>query len=535
MGTMLFQLPPNLPDQAIAELECASIAGGQDCMPYPTQAIVEDNQLVVQRRLDESGCINVPWDVPGAGRLMVHSATLMERLAPYDLLIELARGKINQLRGQMADWLMGGLMLPPPLAERIQQATRQFAKAVARTPSAEALAEAQQALAQGFAVSEDLVQAYVDQVFQVRHSRQPRLDTWLSCGMTAAGAALPSTATPGGATSGRASLDVGSDAASSGPAPSGAAFGQTPPSSDDGFLDAFNAVQIYFPWREIAAEDGRQSWDAADAAVDWAFANNLHVCAGPLIDFTGRDFPDWLWEKERDLLSLSGYLCDHVDAVVRRYCGRIRCWQVSAASNWAGVLAMRDEELLWLTMRLLETIKKVESTLETTIGIAQPWGDYLVDQDCNQSPFVFADNLLRTGVKLAGLDIEMLMGVAPRGSYCRDTLDASRIMDLYALLGVPLHVTLGYPSAGGSDDLADPDQRAQGGYWRTGFAPEAQADWVKLFAALAVCKPYVRCVRWPHFSDAQPHGDPHCGLLDGAGRAKPALGILRQLREAHLK
>lgn len=501
MGTMLFQLPPNLPDQALAELECASIAGGQDCMPYPTQAIVEDNQLVVQRRLDESGCINVPWDVPGAGRLMVHSATLMERLAPYDLLIELARGKINQLRGQMADWLMGGLVLPPPLAEKIQQATRQFAKAVAKTPSAEALAEAQQALAQGFAVSENLVQAYVEQVFQVRHSRQPRLDTWLCCGLIA-------------------------------PAAPGATM---PPALDDGFLDTFNAVQLYFPWREIAAQDGTQSWDAADAAVDWALANNLYVSAGPLIDFTGRDFPDWLWEKDRDLLSLSGYLCDHVDAVVRRYCGRIRSWQVSAASNWAGVLAMRDEELLWLTMRLLETVKKVDSTLETTIGIAQPWGDYLVDQDCNQSPFVFADHLLRTGVKLAGLELEVLMGVAPRGSYCRDTLDASRIMDLYALLGVPLHVTLGYPSAGGNDDLADPDQRAQGGYWRSGFTPQAQADWVNLFAALAVCKPYVRCVRWPHFSDAQPHGDPHCGLLDGGGRAKPALETLRRLREAHLK
>jgi len=498
MGTMLFQLPANLPDEVLAELECASIAGGQDCMPYPTQAIVEDSQLILHRRIDESGCVNVPWDVPGAGRLMVHSATLMERLAPYQLLIELARGKINQLRGQMADWLMGGLVLAPPLAGKIHQATAQFAKAVARMPAGEALAEAEQALAQGFAVSENLVQAYVDQVFQVRHSRQPRLDTWLACGLTAA---------PGAA----------------------------PAGDNEAFLETFNSAHVYFPWRGIAPEDGRQAWDATDAAVDWAFDHNLQVSAGPLIDFTGRDFPDWLWEKERDLLSLSGYLCEHVDAVVRRYAGRIRTWQVSAASNWAGVLAMRDEELLWLTMRLLETVKKVDPTLEATVGIAQPWGDYLVHQDCNQSPFVFADNLLRTGVKLAGLEIEMLMGVAPRGSYCRDTLDASRIMDLYALLGVPLHVTLGYPSAGGTDELADPDQRAQGGHWRSGFSPEAQADWVRLFAALAVCKPYVRCVRWPHFRDAGPHSDPHCGLVDAAGRPKPALAALRQLRETHLK
>ena len=39
------------------------------------------------------------------------------------------------------------------------------------------------------------------------------------------------------------------------------------------------------------------------------------------------------------------------------------------------------------------------------------------------------------------------MGVTPRGSYCRDLLETSRILDLYALLGLPLRVTLGYPSS----------------------------------------------------------------------------------------
>src|SRR5262245_60180759 len=104
MGTMQFQLPPSLPDDVLAELERASVAGGQDCMPYPSQAIVEDGVLIVHRRVEESGCLLVPWNIVGAGQLMASTATLMERLAPYHLLIELARGKVNQLRGQTADW-----------------------------------------------------------------------------------------------------------------------------------------------------------------------------------------------------------------------------------------------------------------------------------------------------------------------------------------------------------------------------------------------------------------------------------------------
>ena len=66
-------------------------------------------------------------------------------------------------------------------------------------------------------VSEKLVQAYVEQVFQVRHSRQPRLDTSLSCGLTAP----PNPPATGG---------------------------------DEAFHETFNAVQVCFPWRDVAPE-----------------------------------------------------------------------------------------------------------------------------------------------------------------------------------------------------------------------------------------------------------------------------------------
>src|SRR5206468_4851307 len=120
------------------------------------------------------------------------------------------------------------------------------------------------------------------------------------------------------------------------------------------------------------------------------------------------------------------------------------------------------------------------------------WGDYMAGQEHTHSPFEFADTLVRTGLKLQALDIELAMGVWPRGSYCRDLLDASRILDLYALLGVPVQVTLGYPSAAVADTEADPDLLVDAGRWRSGIDPATQADWTATFAELAVCKPYVR-------------------------------------------
>src|SRR5688572_25224851 len=110
MGTMIFDLPPNLPETALEELERASVAGGQDGMPYPTEAALQAGQLVVTRRVDESGSLQAPWQVDDLGHFMTASATLMERAAPYHLAIELARGKVNQVRSQAADWVMGGLV-----------------------------------------------------------------------------------------------------------------------------------------------------------------------------------------------------------------------------------------------------------------------------------------------------------------------------------------------------------------------------------------------------------------------------------------
>jgi hypothetical protein len=111
----------------------------------------------------------------------------------------------------------------------------------------------------------------------------------------------------------------------------------------------------------------------------------------------------------------------------------------------------------------------------------------------------------------------------------------SRLLDLYALLGVPLQVTLGYPSAPGKEANGDQDLRADAGHWRAGHSPDAQADWAAAFAAVCLCKPYVRSVLWCHFHDGEPHQFPHCGLIDGNGQPKPALQKLTRLRTQHLK
>jgi glycosyl hydrolase family 10 len=496
MGTINIQLPGNLPVEAARDLERACVVGGPDNMPWPTQVRVNANQMSVRREVDESGCLVAPWLVNGAGHLMGATATLMERESPYQFQVELARGKINQVRCQAFDWRSGGLQMPTELAQRIRDISIAFGRAATQTPSPQAVAQAQQALSQGYGAAEELVRLYVDQVFQVRHQRQPKLDTGLNCRL---GAEVPD-----------------GDAA-------------------ELVAPAFNGVYLPLSWKSIEPTEANYSWDSHDALLDWAEEQGLHVIAGPLIDFAPNRLPDWLGGWERDLHSIASFMCDYVETAVHRYHTRIRSWQLTSGSNCAAVLSLGEDELLWLTVRLAEAARQIDSGLELIVGVSQPWGEYMAGQDRTHSPFIFADTLIRAGLNLAAVDVEWAMGITPHGSYCRDLLEASRLLDLYALLGVPLQVTLGYPSASEIDPQADPSLHIDAGHWHNGFSPEVQADWAAAFTALGLCKPFVRGVSWVHYADAELHQFPHCGLIDPQGKPKPALHRLRQLREQHLR
>lgn len=496
MGAMSFLLPADMTTETSQELERACVAGGPDNMPWLTEVVLEPGHMTLRREVDESGCLVAPWLVDGAGLLMGTSGTLMERAVPYQLQLELARGKINQLRCQTADWQTGGLQVSANLAQQIRAAASAFSKAVIESPSEATGRHAQAALAAGYQASEQLVKLYVEQMFQTRHQRQPRLETALGCRL------------------GTFELQK---------------------YHVEALSYVCNSICLPFAWKDVAAEEGQYLWQPHDAQLCWAEEQGLIPMAGPLIDFSPGQLPDRVLTWNGDLPSLAGSMCRYVEAAVRRYRNRIRIWQLTTAGNCASVAGLGEDELLWLTVQLVEAARQVDPALGLVVGIAQPWGDYLAVEDRTHSPFVFADTLIRAGLNLAALDLEIIMGVSPAGSYCRDLLETSRLIDLYSLLGAPLRITLAYPSSTAPDPNADPAYRVDSGHWRGSYDPEVQAEWANLFVALALCKPTVKSVQWSHLSDAFPHQFPHCGLFDMKDRPKPVLKQLQELRESHLR
>src|SRR5262249_6014148 len=158
-----------------------------------------------------------------------------------------------------------------------------------------------------------LVEAYTAQVFEIRHQRQTRLDSAVACRL--------------------------------GPVVLRPEYGLT-------LAGAFSRAVVPMSWHTVEADEASYNWSQPDALLDCADARQMHPSAGPLVAFSSSQRPAWLWLWQGALPSMATFMCRYVEAAVRRYRHRVRRWQLTAASNWAHVLGLNEEELLGLTFRL---------------------------------------------------------------------------------------------------------------------------------------------------------------------------------------
>jgi hypothetical protein len=498
MGTTSFLLPNPLSPAAsatLAEACIASTVGYADQTPVPTRLQITPDCLTLTRDQNESGYLVVPWPVEPFGTLVVSTTTLRERREPYRLLVELARGKLNQVRGQCSEWQGIGLRTGPDFDLALVETTKTFGRAALAGTPAEADSLATRVLEKAHGLADRLARDYVEQMLATRHGSEGLLDTRL--------AARHLRAPQGGAA--------------------------------EEYAATFNAANVAFRWRDVEPSEAQYDWTEADAAVAAALKVGLPVTIGPVIDLAPGMLPEWATAWESDLPALATFMCDYLETAVNRYKGDVRRWVVCAGLNHTDAMGLVDDDRLRLAFRLFEAAVQVDSNLELVLSVAQPWGDYLVHDDQTISPLTFPDDLIRAGVRLAALELEFRVGTRPRGSLPRDLLDTARILDVFSMLGLPLEVVLSLPSAAGTDPgAAEHGQSVWQQGWRAGPSPDGQAEWGASVAALAVCWPQVRGVTWDNWSDTEPHLVPFSGLLDGAGRPKPLLARLRALRNEHL-
>jgi hypothetical protein len=123
----------------------------------------------------------------------------------------------------------------------------------------------------------------------------------------------------------------------------------------------------------------------------------------------------------------------------------------------------------------------------------------------------------QSGINFDAIGLQFYFGLAREGMYVRDMLQISAMLDRFANLGKPLHITaVQVPSAVSpdeSDAWAGQIDIAQGGEWHQPWNEQTQSLWLRDFLNVALSKPFVETISWRDLADAGPHYLPHGGLL----------------------
>ena len=132
MGVMKFRLPSNETALQVADFRKAYVTG-LDRTPSRIGVELRNGLMTCARDTMESGRLFVPWPIPGYGMPIIGTATLAERPVPYVLAVELARGKLNDMRNQLADWTLMGLRPTAELDQALGDAQHAFIRAATST------------------------------------------------------------------------------------------------------------------------------------------------------------------------------------------------------------------------------------------------------------------------------------------------------------------------------------------------------------------------------------------------------------------
>jgi hypothetical protein len=495
MGVLRFRYLPADLASTFPDLRKAYVTG-LDRTPGRMSVEIRPGQLIGHRESPESGRLHVPWPVEGFGTPILATATLAERAEPYDLAVELARGRLNDVRNQLADWTQVGLAAPPELDLLLSESQRAFAHAAtSRSDPADAATAAQKSLVASCRAGEMLIEAYTVQVLAKRREDGARLGTALAC-----------------------QLD-GDPKRSPWLAP---------------LLEGITAARIRCPWGKLAPTEGRFRWDEPDAHLSWCRAAKLTPSAGPLLDLRPAALPDWLWLWEGDFDQIQGMVVDLVRQALARYKGKIGVWHLVARAGSGEILGLTEEEQIRLTAKAIQVARQTDPNAQLVIDFDRPWAEWMGSGSFQLGPLHLADSLARADLGMAGLGLEVAPGYGPPGSHIRDLFDFSRLLDLYALINLPLYVTLLLPSGDGPDANADPAVRVETAQWPTPPTEQLQRDWAAKWVALAVAKPFVRSVCWGQVGDSLPHVYPHAGLFRADQTPKPVVPWLREFRAEYL-
>ena len=285
---------------------------------------------------------------------------------------------------------------------------------------------------------------------------------------------------------------------------------------------------------KIEPTEQTYNWKPLDEWVELLTKHHIQMKGSALLSFNERHVPDWLYIWEHDFDTIRDLAFEYVRRVIDRYGQYIQTWDVISGIHANNCFTFNFEQLMELTRMTAGLTKKMAPNGVAIIDLVAPWGEYYARNQRTIPPLLYADMAVQSGVGFDAFGLQFFFGPSVDGMYVRDMFQISSLIDQFAKLGKPLHITaVQVPSDSHvpkSKGDANDEVLLEGGYWHEPWSEAVQSAWLRQFVEIALSKPFVETVSWSDLADHSKQRVPHGGLLRSDLKPKAAYHEMVKLR-----
>jgi hypothetical protein len=450
----------DIPEDWVFEKHTASTIHivGMDGFASPCKISREGTRITVQRNRDESGHLYLAYPFEEFGELVISTGTLPETPGPFRLMLELARGTLNRLRNQISNWQEGGLQLSVDILSHVDQSVSALCRAANTRDAKDSDLHAREALNLGMKAIFLACESFGRQVFPLRRQNINVPKHWWGCDLRV-----------------------------------------------DELKVAGEALPIL---------------DIVQTQVLNARTNELgNVALGPFLDASAGGMPE-SWQQLEDFEERKVELIRKCRDALHNLPDNVKLLHVAGGLNGVGHRHLSYPQELQLTLDLLELVENSPHRIPTMVSFDCPWGERLAWSVGGVHPLQIADSILRRGVSVNMLGLDIWLDYWPNGSLPRDPLQWLDLVDIWSQLGLPLVIRLCAPTRN-QTLVASAGQDRVINSVRESTTDDQTHGLLKTVIPMLLARPAVHGVIWIQGRDGDDRRFPSGGLFTADHKAKP--------------
>lgn len=269
------------------------------------------------------------------------------------------------------------------------------------------------------------------------------------------------------------------------------------------FSKAFDFATLpFYPSRTVPRKD-TYDYGYVDKALGYLMEQHITPKGHPLFFGHKEVNPDWLFGLSYPELRKAA--ADIARHHVSTYADTIHYWDaMNEAHDWANCFELNQDQLLDLTRATTDALREASDKAVSIVNVCLPFAEYVAGRyncygplpKCLRSPLGYLRAALEAGIDFDVVGIQLYFPG-------RDMVAVSLLLDAFASLGKPIHITeMGVNggfrvkgNAGSSWSQLDMSE----GTWHGGWNEHTQADWMEQFYTIAAARPEIKALSWWDF------------------------------------